>query len=142
MFSFQNSNIFSIKCLFYFIPFQANVPFLQPLKTSEKRYYSKVFRGCGNGILAGNGLTTSKYLLKAAINSHKKRPCALIPCINESRIENYLHVATTRQTAERYSETCHTSKMALFALTNCQPMAIVGALQPMTIYAKSSIFDL
>ena len=37
-------------------PFQANAPFLYPLKTSENHRFSGVFRGYRNGELAGTGL--------------------------------------------------------------------------------------
>ena len=36
-------------------PFQANIPFLYPLKTSENRSFSDVFRGYRNGKLDWNG---------------------------------------------------------------------------------------
>ena len=37
-------------------PFHANVPFLYPLKTSENKMFSDVFRGCRNGALVWKGL--------------------------------------------------------------------------------------
>ena len=39
--------------------FQANVPFLYPLKTSENRRFSDVFRGYKKGTLIWNGLISS-----------------------------------------------------------------------------------
>ena len=38
-------------------PFSANVPPLQPLKTSENRRFSDVFRGYTSGALVENGLS-------------------------------------------------------------------------------------
>ena len=37
-------------------PFLVNIPFLNPLKTSENRNFSDVFKGFRNEILTGNGL--------------------------------------------------------------------------------------
>ena len=41
---------------FYFNPFLANVPILNPMKTPENLWFSGVFRGCRTGTLAKNGL--------------------------------------------------------------------------------------
>ena len=41
-------------------PFQANVPYLYPLKTSGNLWFSDVFRGYRKGTLAWNGLNRSK----------------------------------------------------------------------------------
>ena len=37
-------------------PFSTNVPFLNPLKTSENLWFSDIFRGFSSGTLVGNGL--------------------------------------------------------------------------------------
>ena len=44
-----------------FNPFQANVPFLYPLKTSENLWFSEVFRGYRKGTLAWNGLIEQHF---------------------------------------------------------------------------------
>ena len=45
-------------------PFSTNVPLLYPLKTSENRRFSNVFRGYRSGTLVENGL--SEPLFRAA----------------------------------------------------------------------------
>ena len=42
-------------------PFQAIVPFLCPLKTSEKQRFSDIFKGYRKGTLARNGLRCGTY---------------------------------------------------------------------------------
>ena len=48
-------------------PFQVNVPFLHPLKTSENRRFSDVFRGYRKGTLAWNELSSHFTWLPATI---------------------------------------------------------------------------
>ena len=43
---------FNIRHIIFINPFQANVPFLYPQKTSEKRRFSDIFRGYRKGTLA------------------------------------------------------------------------------------------
>ena len=53
VFKLQNMCLFYLtwEC-FLFNPFQANVPFLCPMKTSENQRFSDVFRGYKKGTLA------------------------------------------------------------------------------------------
>ena len=52
-------DLFVANVLVYFNPFQANVPFLYPLKMSENLWSSDGFRGYRKGTLAWNGLNRS-----------------------------------------------------------------------------------
>ena len=53
MYPIQKKNVFFVSCN---NPFQPNISFLYPLKTSENLWFSDVFRGYRNGILARKGL--------------------------------------------------------------------------------------
>ena len=51
-----------------FNPFQANVPCLYTLKTSQNLWFSDVFRGYGNGALAWNGLSIAINIATGSID--------------------------------------------------------------------------
>ena len=52
---FISKNMASQKTIIFINPFQAEVPFLYPLKTLENLWVFYVFRGERNGIMAWNG---------------------------------------------------------------------------------------
>ena len=69
-------------------PFQANIPFLYPLKVSENLWFSRVFRGYRNGILAWNRLNyldtipnsmIKQTQFKIKVNESPYKQCGVSP---------------------------------------------------------------
>ena len=62
-------SIFQKQGLSIFNPFSTNVPYLYPLKTSENRRFSDIFRGYRSGTLVENGLKTMSFNLTRVTRS-------------------------------------------------------------------------
>ena len=62
-------SIFQKQGLSIFNPFSTSVPYQYPLKTSENRRFSDIFRGYRSGTLVENGLKTMSFNLTRVTRS-------------------------------------------------------------------------